>query len=499
MLRSFAWLVIVSVIVGAALPARAGGPIDFDDDPRAARREARWRKDPHAAMTEMIKEVCRRGRSFHTAEELLEQIGRPAVAPLLDAAASGGRCDNEVVETVAKIVCGQQSRTEGDRVAGAFAPVRAALTGGSWARADAALGVIGLIGERPEDMPTTGGGHRGMEWKCEAPGPLLAASAVPLGRLAARTTGQDRGRVVTAIADLGRHATSLAPQLVRLLDDDDARYEAVTALGGIGRPAAPAAAALGRLLATTENEFRRFSIAYALREIGPPAYVALPQLRARIVESAADVCKPGAGALAWYLRAAFKIGAPPGASAVAWNGAIAADIRDALARLRRCDGAESEGKLVELLAEMAPAPDVGPIVDVMMDEGRSIERRTRAAAALQAAHGVVPAAASATQKLLLDRKQRGGPFVGNQQGGGMPSRSAVAWERLTSAVSRCDREAGRPAPKQTAFSGDADRNDEMAECLAHRLCGPEPERRARAMAICCRYAYGRDAPAWCKP
>ena len=124
----------------------------------------------------------------------------------------------------------------------------------------------------------------------------------------------------------------------------------------------------------------------------------------------------------------------------------------------------------------------------------------RAAKALQAAHGVVPPATSATQKLLLGRIHRGGWYLGGQaQGGGAPSRTAVAWEQLRSAVARCDREAGRPSPKQPPFSDDSEHNDEMAACLGRRLCGPEPERRARAMAICCRYAYGRNAPAGCKP
>jgi hypothetical protein len=68
-----------------------------------------------------------------------------------------------------------------------------------------------------------------------------------------------------------------------------------------------------------------------------------------------------------------------------------------------------------------------------------------------------------------------------------------------SALARCDREAGRPSPKQTPFNDGGDGNEEMASCLGRRLCGPEPERRARAMAICCRYAYRRDLPAGCKP
>ena len=501
--RWFARLALACGYVLVCAPGLAlagGGEHGELGSSRDSRRERRWRDNPRAAMAEMVKEVCRRGRSFDTAQELLEEIGRPAVAPLLDVAARSDCDSGELVETVAKIVCREQYRSEGDRVTGAFAPVRAALAGASWDRADAALDVINQVGTRPQDMPT-GGGHGGTSWKCEARGPLLAASAAPLGRLAARVPAPHREPVVKAIGALGRHATPLVSQLVGLLDDDDARYEAVTALGGIGPAAAPAVPALGRLLATTDNEFRRLSIAYALREIGPSAYVALPQLRARIVESAASVCTPGPGALPWYLRAAFRIGAPPGASAAAWNVDIAADVRKALATLRRCDAADSEGQLLDLLAEMAPALGVGPIVEVMLDEGRSIARRTRAAVALRAAHGVVPPLTSATQKLLLDRLHSGGSwYVGNQeQGGGALSRTAVAWQQLTMAMARCDREAGRPSPKQTPFSDASDRNDEMAVCLGRRLCGPDPERRARAMAICCRYAYGHDMPAGCKP
>jgi hypothetical protein len=81
----------------------------------------------------MAKEVCRRGRSSSAAEELLEEIGRPAVAPLLDVAASTADCfGGDLAATVAKIVCREQYLSDGDRVTGAFAPVRAALAGASW-------------------------------------------------------------------------------------------------------------------------------------------------------------------------------------------------------------------------------------------------------------------------------------------------------------------------------------------------------------------------------
>ena len=268
-------------------------------------------------------------------------------------------------------MCREQSRTEGERVTGAFAPVRAALASASWARAGTALDVINWIKRVPRTCRLAAGatGERG--GNVRLPGrclPPASRRSVDWLRACRRPTANGRAKS-QPLGELGQHATPLVSQLVALLDDGDARYEAVTALGGIGPAAAPAATALGRLLATTDNELRRFSIAFALREIGPPAYVALPQLRARIVESAASVCTPGPGALPWYLRAAFKIGAPPGASAVAWNVDIAADVRKALApTLRRCNAAESEGQLVDLLAEMVPALGVGSIVEVMLDE-----------------------------------------------------------------------------------------------------------------------------------
>ena len=504
MLRSIGLLAVVCAVAGSTARARAGGEMHFAPDPRAEQREARWRKNPRASLPEMVKTICRRGGSESVAVDILGDLGAPAVPPLLAALARDRDCDDEqATKAVVTVLCEAEKRNGGARVTPAFAQLRAALASSDWARVEAGLGVVSMMGERPPDTPA--GVRRQMQFgfgDCAPPESLLAASVEPLGRLLARTRGPHRERVTMAVWATGKHATALAPQLIRLLDDEDARYEAVTALGAIGKPAAPAAAALGRLLATTDNDFRRFSIAYALQEIGPPAAVALPQLRARITEAAAEICKRGPPAYGWYLRAALKIGPPPGTEAAAWNTAIAADVRNALATLRGCDAPDSERKLVELLSELPPSLGTGLLVDVMMDEGRSIARRTPAATALSTAHAVLPPTIAATQNLLLERGKRELWISG--QAAQSPSVSDAALGAAMRAVDRCDREGrGLPAERDDKYfssnGSDAAANDAMEACLRDRLCGPGPEKRARAMAVCCRYAFGRATPAWCNP
>ena len=475
------------------------------EDPREEARKERWRRNPAAAMPEMIKEVCRSGRSSGTASELLVELGEPAVAPLLAAFGSKHGCGQRAPDTVAEALCHAQARMAEGRLTGAFGSMRAALASPDWDRVRAALLVIGRIGSRPPDTPMSDSyGVRGFTFECQAPAPLLAASAAPLGRLLARTSGPRKEQVTMAVWALGQHATPLAAALVRTLGDADARYEAVTALAGIGPPAAPAAPALGRLLETTENEFRRFSIAYALGQIGPPAAVALAPLRARVAEAASTVCKDGAGAFPWFLRAAVAIGPAPGQAAPAWRAEIVAEIRKALAMLRRCSPYETEDKLLDLLAGFPAEIGTPPIVEVMMDEGRPIGHRVHAAVVLaKAARGLAPGEA-ATQKLLLGREHgiRVGGWMEEQgeQGGrrrGPDSEARTTSLRLGKIIDRCAAEAGRPALANRPTGGQPDDEKEMADCLDARLCGPEPVRGARAMDVCCRFAYGSAGPGRC--
>jgi hypothetical protein len=493
-----------------AYPAWGGGAPPLQrEDPREEARQERWRRNPAAAMPEMIKEVCQGARSSSTASELLVELGAPAVAPLLAAFGSKRGCGERAPDTVAEALCHAQARMDDGHLTGAFGSMRAAFASPEWDRVRAALLVIGRIGSRPPDTPMSDSrGVRGFTFECQAPAPLLAASAAPLGRLLARTSGPRKEQVTMAVWALGRHATPLAAALVRTLDDADARYEAVTALAGIGPAAAPAAPALGRLLETTENEWRRFSIAYALGQIGPPAAVALAPLRARIAEAATTVCKDGPGAFPWFLRAAVAIGPAPGQAAPAWRAEIIAEVGNALAMLRRCNPYATEASLLDLLAGLPAELGTPLIVQVMMDEGRKMDRRVHAAVVLaRAARSLTPAEA-ATQKLLLGRKHGigvagwGWGQQQSEQGGGRRGRAdspaRATSLRLGKIIDRCAAEAGRPALANRPTGGHPDDDQEMADCLDGRLCGPEPERGARAMEVCCRYAYGSAGPARCR-
>ena len=165
--------------------------------------------------------------------------------------------------------------------------------------------------------------------------------------------------------------------------------------------------------------------------------------------------------------------------------------------MRRCDATETEAQLIKLLAAFSCARAAEPLIEVMMDEGRSLARRTPAAEALGPLNCTLPALEAATQKLLVDReRQRLRPVLAGQ-GAQLPTQSGAASTRLQRAVTECDVEATRTPPKSRLDSGQPEHDSAMAQCLQDRLCGPGPERGARAISICCRYAYGRGAPAWC--
>jgi len=496
---SFARLTLACgyVLVLTAGTALAGGPPpDDDEDPRAAR----WRRNPQASIPVMVNEICRDGDARYAAVEILGDLGTPAVAPLLAAAARGSRrCDTErAAQALAAIVCQAQSRARGGAVTPAFSPVRSSLASADAQRGDVAVAVVGELGRHPADTPGADDWRRDAV-HCDAGEPLLAASVGPLGRLLAGTSGVRRQRVTAAIAGLGEHAAPLTPALIRLLDDDDARDEVVAALAGIGPGAAPAVPALARLLEATGEELLRLRIAYALGEVGAAATPALPQLRARIVEAAAAVCEPGVAVLPWLLRAAIKIGPPPGEPVAAWRAAIAGEGRRALATVRRCDRDGSEADLIDVMTRLPPELGTAAIVEVMMDDGRSIRRRTEAATALESAHRPLAGVEAATQAALLARERRH-LVPGQAQVGDRSTPAEGSRWRVVRAVAECDQDAGRapPAPP-VPEGGDAQSNDAMADCLYGRLCGPQPEQRAKAIVVCCRHAYGRVPPAWCRP
>jgi hypothetical protein len=448
----------------------------------------------------MVQEICKGGDARYAAVEILSDLGAPAVAPLIAAAARGERgCDAEQgPKALAMIVCEAQSRAGSDRVATAFAPVRAALASADAKRADVAVAVVDEIGRHPADTPGADVWNRDAV-DCNARDPLLAASVGPLGRLLAQTNGVRRQRVAAAIAGLGEHAAPLTPALMRLLDDDEARDEAVAALAGVGPAAAPAIPALARLLEAKVDDPLVWRAAYALGEIGPPAAVALAPLRARIAEAAAEVCSPGYDVLPWLMRAAIKIGPPPGEPVAAWRSAVAADIRRALATVRRCDRDTSEAALIDVMIRLPPELGTTPIVEVMMDDGRSIRRRTEAASALDTAHRRLTGVEAATQAVLLAREQR--RLAPPGQAGVVPTTRAEGsrWH-VARALADCNEDAGRARAAQSLpDGGDARSNDAMASCLYGRLCGPQPDQRAKAISVCCRYAYGHAAPAWCRP
>jgi hypothetical protein len=84
---AIAQTVVFGVLSGFSVFAWAGG-MQFHEDPRIERREARWRVHPVAVLPELAHQVCTGGASTITAKELLEEVGARAVAPLLRSGAS---------------------------------------------------------------------------------------------------------------------------------------------------------------------------------------------------------------------------------------------------------------------------------------------------------------------------------------------------------------------------------------------------------------------------
>ena len=482
-------LVMAGFLAGAPDSANAGGPgfLLPRPDPKVERRDARWRAAPAAAMAELLKAICQNGEGHYLAKELLEVVGKPAIQPLLGAIATHPICSNDAVDVVARILCLEQA---------AFAPMATALASPRWSRVEAALRVLQWIGKRPEDHPADEGRVRQVDWIRNEPEALFDAAVAPLGRLLRNKTGHERERVVATLAGFGKHAAPLVKELTALLDDEDAKLEAAAALAGIGPAAAQAASSLGRLLANTSAEHSQLGVAYALGQMGAAAAVALPPLHARVQGSMATCTS--LDSFPWFLRAVMRIGPEPGDPVDTWQQSMVAQIRIALASMRRCPESYGEPKLMELLATFPAELATRPLVEIMMDDGRAVRRRILAAKAIEPFRTGLHAEESATRQLLLDHPWQAGGSYPLGQGERPPSRSFMAARSFRGAIEHCNTEGGRPATQTAAFLSDQEEEDEQfAECLRERLCGPGASRYLRVMKTCCRYAYGASVPDWC--
>ena len=226
---------------------------------QAEKAKERWQRKGLRAAPEMIAAFCtgnewlRRG-----AREALTELG-PAALPGLARASAKEHCHPAVI--MVDIVCASgKGETE----------LSAMLRDRNHRVFTMALFVLIRIGEDP--------------WRCPAAAPVVERVTPRLRPWLRSRTGQDLQNVLRTAASGGPAAVSLVPDVIPLLDKDEATgNSAAVALRAIGPGAQLAVPALRARL--QRGDGGRVSTIGALGGIGPAARPALPDL-ARLLASA---------------------------------------------------------------------------------------------------------------------------------------------------------------------------------------------------------------------
>ena len=255
-----------------------------------------------------------------------------------------------------------------------------------------------------------------------------------------------------ALARMGADVTANVPQLARILD--------TLVLDDHVPPRGDYWDQLTRLEDTLD----------ALREIGKPAHSALPSVAAAILRLEMPRRCSLVGA-ARYVRVVRAIATPA-------DGELAAR---SLAPLLACGGPASlvVGASGELGAAGRPV-----LLTVLHDEGRMIDERLEAAAALRKTGQAVLAPGDAELVRLLQKKQGAWRAL-------MASRALSV--DGTAEVERCRAEAGL-ASRGWPWRGQA---WTVATCTSRYLCGPAVQTYAATMKHCCHTVDPHFQPAFC--
>ena len=393
------------------------------------------------ALKKAAVQLCNNedGSDDYSPDDVLSGAGVKAVAPLMTAMSSPAGCDDLAAPTlVAEILCLAQASVRGKGLTPAFAPVRAALESADRRRVAAGLAAVGEMGawlEEDSKLMESGGDGPPMrvkvsppERRCPAAERLLAGAAVPLGRLLARSTGARRLELLRFIEglDLKESGAPLVPALVRVLDDDTLRSRTARLLGTLGKGAASAAGRLGQLLAQSRDPAAESTYASALVSIGAPAPGAIPSMRARLTEAAAEICAPATPTRFLTLfRAARAIGPAPAKAQASWRADLLSRARTALTNLAPpCNRPEIERDIILEVAKMPSVPEVDAELEaVMTNESRLRDGRHWAALALRTRGAPLSSRLTALADTLVSPSDPS-PFVLPSSGPGPLSRSA---------------------------------------------------------------------------
>ena len=497
------------------------------------RQLRRWKRKGVSAIGAIARALCDSDHSKESLLELLEGFGLPAVPRLLRVRLPPGRgCRATPAPAIAAILI--KAQRGHDEVVGEFDWVLRALRSRDPADVHAALDVLEeLSGTRWYQDETLGGGgpdsaakralerqpwedpwqHEARLAKTAAREKLLRAAVGPLTDFVRTTRGSRRVHALQVIGAMPGYYSHLVPDLVALLDYTSAVGPVLATLRHLGPEAAGAVPELRCRLRRTHSEGLVRAYAKTLSYLGPAARQALPELWMRLRQARTLGPRERVGSVGFVGGAIVRID-PRLRASRAYGGARAllGAVEEAVRYEWRQPFVGSRA-LWKLMQEL-PRPLADPTLHAIMhDANAPLDARIRAAQALPVDSATQSPRGRRLQKILIERGQPRRPI-------GPPAPSVLppydpeeaARDELSHRLARCRSEGGltgsAPALAGAGIRGSvmsasadastAEQNRAASECLKVRLCGPGLARYHHAIQTCCRYAFGRSQPAWCK-
>jgi hypothetical protein len=473
-------LALAISLLHLAAPARAGGPFCTEADRRAVEAaQHRWgAKKGKAVIPELLRSLCAKNLCLHlSAAEALAEQGLPAAMPLIDQL-KGPPCsslhnpeDPDAAGVLARLLCKRDAGGAGweriDRL------LLGAVDGRDERLAQGAMSTLGQLAFAVDAPTFAGAGRCGeaprrvtAEPRCAPESRRLVASSVqPLLRVLTASppaTIERQRRALRALGNLGPRAAPAAATIARLLESDSLVREALEALRLIGPDAAPAVDALRGLLRRRKTVLAR-EVALALAAIGPRARAAKAELIALGPSLTAQLGDLQNG---WSARSSLQ------------------ELVSALAIL---DGDLAAGEQALLL-------------QLLRDDRVGIELRHCGARVLKQKGSL-----GAGERRLAELLERKVNLLRNRRPDLrqlLPPPQQLAFERLQREVAVCRQEAGLSPIDAATLDGTRSlafrANQEMAGCLADRICGPDANAYRRVIDACCARAYGKAPPAMCR-
>lgn len=451
-----------------------------------AQRQARlshWRSQGLAAMPEILRAACERGGTEDARHALLS-MGAAAIPELFEESVRGRWVDGCL--DVAGGAVEALLRSTGDRRGGQV--VLDALRSGRADRILAALSVLnGLTTEDSRKIPARAGAPEGAAaW-------ILERARAPIASLLDDRDEQVRVAVLWTISKTPERYRRQVPRIEDLLDGWRTSNAALAVLVKLSPPTSATVRWLRRQIAGTSDRDRALWLTSRLRDMRPLPVAALPELWRRLRDSHRLSCFVLASHVRTYAGTILAIDPDAARSSAAGFGSmqeLAAFASSAVLGAMRCG---EHGDSLERVLKILPAAEAEPIWRrVMNDADAEIAVRRFAAKALQRTALPLTTEEQRLRQILALRQRMG-------QDSYMDVRSEA--ERLEATLRGCRREAGiagpSPALVEARTPEEAQAMGRAAECLDTRLCGPEPAAFARAIEVCCAYAFVSPA-AWCR-